>query len=141
MHSQRPSAYREEFPDPRPFKKVVKGQICNNLELVVISIIRLTKKHLIVYQRQTSPLAKIYESSLRSPFRHFWCRFLVLWTETNKYTNMYHTSFQSNLTIFNPVQFFGFHHKISNALPTFSNISSATNKFTIISTTSCVFII
>ena len=63
-------------------------------------------------------------------FGHCWCRFLVLWMETNKHTNMSHTGFRSNLIIFNAVQFFGFHHKITNASSTFSYTSSATNKST-----------
>ena len=60
-----------------------------------------------------------------------------LWRETNKQTeltNMYHTSFRSNLIIFNPAHVFGFYHKISNASSTFSYTS--TTKSTITSTTS-----
>ena len=45
--------------------------ICNNLEPIVISIIRLTKT-LDCLQRQTSPQAKLYGSYLPSLFGHFW---------------------------------------------------------------------
>ena len=64
----------------------------------------------------------------------------MLWTlekERNnqtELTNMYHTSFQSNLIIFNPDHVFGFYHKISNASSTFSYTS--TTKSNITSTTS-----
>ena len=49
-------------------------------------------------------------------------------------TNMYHTSFRSNLIIFNPAHVFGFYHKISNASSTVSYTS--TTKSTNTSTTS-----
>ena len=114
-------------------------------------------------QRQPLLQAKLYKSlfPFLSIFVLFWCRFLVLltleshliwaiprrfkinvgrrklWRETNKQTeltNMYHTSFRSNLIIFNPAHVFGFYHKISNAASTVSYTS--TTKSTITSTTS-----
>ena len=134
-HPRHPTANREGFPDPHPLSQgCVLCPFCNNLEPTVTSIIRLTKT-LDCLQRQTSPPEKLYKSSLPSLFLGTF-GFLVLWMETNKHTNMSHTGFQSNLIIFNAVQFFGFHHKIS----TFSYSLSATTKATITSTTTSVFI-
>ena len=59
-------------------------------------------------------------------FWHFWCRFLVLWTEPNKHTNMYHTSFRSNLIIFNPAHVFGFYHNASSTFLYTTTITSTT---------------
>ena len=100
---------------------------------------RVNKKHLIVckdkHRRNFTSHCSLFCLFSFSFGVVFWC--FGLWRETNKQTeltNTYHTSFRSNLIIFNPAHVFGFYHKISNASSTFSYTS--TTKSTITSTTS-----